>query len=45
MNLPLYRVIQNERSIFWQVLVYVILRKNVHVNMYLIVNDYRDRAV
>ena len=40
-----YRVIQEEISIFWEVIVSVIVRKKVHVNMCLILNVYRDRAV
>ena len=33
----LYRVIQEERLIFWEVIVSVIVRKKVHINMRLIV--------
>ena len=40
-----YRVIQDERSIFWQVIVSVTVRKKVHINMCLILIGYRDRAI
>jgi hypothetical protein len=30
---------------FWEVIVSVIVRKNVHMNMCLILNGYRDRDV
>jgi hypothetical protein len=39
-----YRVIQEEKSIFWEVIVSVIVREN-QMNMYLIVNGCRDGAV
>jgi hypothetical protein len=38
-------LIQRERSLFWEMIISFIVRKNVHMNMYLILNDYRDRAV
>jgi hypothetical protein len=41
----IYRMIQEERSIFWEMIALVIVRKNVHVNMCLILNGYQDRAV
>ena len=41
----IYRVIQEERSIFWEVIVSVIVRKKVDMNMCVILNGYRDRAV
>jgi len=41
----IYRVIQGERSMFWEVIVSVTVRKKFHVNMCLILNGYRDRAV
>ena len=40
------RVIQEERSMYWVVLLSVIVRKKeVHMDMCLILNDYRERAV
>jgi hypothetical protein len=30
---------------FWELITLVIVRKEVHMNMFLIVNGYRDRAV
>jgi hypothetical protein len=41
---PVYRVMQEERSILWEVTVSVIVSKNVHMNMLLILNGYRDTA-
>ena len=41
----IYRVSQEERSIFWEVIVLVILSKNVYMNMCPIPNGYRDRAI
>jgi hypothetical protein len=38
-----YMVIQEERSIFWEVIVWVISRETVHMNMCLI-TGYRDKA-
>ena len=40
----IYRVSQEERSIFWEVKVSVILSKNVYMNMYPVLNGFRDRA-
>jgi hypothetical protein len=40
-----YRVIQWEVSVFWKVIISVIVSKKVHVNMGLIVNGYRDTCV
>ena len=40
-----YRVIQKERSIFWQVIVSVIVKKKVHMIMCLVLNCYSDGAV
>ena len=34
----IHRVIQKKRSIFWRVIVSVIVREKVHVNMWLILN-------
>jgi len=34
-----YRVIQEETSILWEVIVLVIVRENVHVDMGVILND------
>jgi len=41
----LYRVSQEERSIFWEVIVSAILSKNVFMNMCPIPNGFRDRAI
>jgi hypothetical protein len=41
----LYRVSQEERSIFWEIIVSVILRKKVYMNMCPIPNGFRDRAL
>jgi hypothetical protein len=40
-----YRVIQEEMSLFREVILSVIVRKQVDMNMCLIVSGYRDRAV
>jgi len=40
-----YRAIQEERSVFWMVIVLVLVRKKVHMNICLIVNGYRGRAM
>jgi hypothetical protein len=37
----LYRVSQEDRSIFWEVIVWDILRKNVYINISLIPNGFR----
>ena len=39
------QVSQEERSIFWKVIVSVILSKNVYMSMYPIPNGSRDRAI
>jgi hypothetical protein len=40
----IYRVIQEERSILWEVITWVIVRKKiVQMNMCIILNGYRDR--
>jgi hypothetical protein len=36
---------QEERSVFWEVTVSVILSKEVYMYMCLIPNDFRDRAI
>jgi len=41
----IYRVSQEERSIFWEVIVSLILSKNVHMNMCTIPNGFRDRDI
>ena len=41
----LYRVSQEESSIFWEVIVSAILSKNVYMNMCPIPNGFRDRAI
>jgi len=40
-----YRVSQEERSIFWGVIVSVILSKNIYMNMCPIPNGFWDRAI
>ena len=39
------QVSQEERSIFWEVIVLVILSKNIYMNMCPIPNGFRDRAI
>ena len=41
----IYRVSQEERSIFWEVIVSVILSKKPYMNMCPIPNVFRDRAI
>ena len=41
----LHGVIQEEMSIFWKVIISVIVRRNIHRNMCLILSGYRVRAV
>jgi len=41
----IYRVSQEERSIFWEVIVSVILSKKLCMNMCPIPNGFRDRAI
>ena len=36
----IYRVIQEESAILWEMIVYVILSKKVHMNMCLIFDSY-----
>ena len=38
-------MIQKERRIFWKAIVSIIMRKKSHLNMCLILDGYRDRAV
>ena len=38
----IYRVIQEESEILWEMIVCVILSKKVHMNMGPILNGYRD---
>lgn len=45
MYFSLYRLSQEERSVFWEVIVSVILSKKVYMYMYPIPNGFRDRAV
>ena len=44
-ELSIYRVSQEERSIFWKVIVSVILSKNIYMNMCPNPNGFRDRAI
>jgi hypothetical protein len=41
----LYRVSQEEMSVFWGIIVLVILRKKVRMNMCPIPNGFRERAI
>jgi len=41
----IYIVSQEERSIFWEVIVSVILSKILYMNMYPIPNGFQDRAI
>ena len=41
-SLKLYRVIQEESAILWEMIVCVILSKKVHMNVGPILNGYRD---
>jgi hypothetical protein len=41
----LYRVSQEERTIFWEVKVSAILSKKLYMNMCPIPNGFRDRAI
>ena len=40
-----YRVFQEKRSIFWEVIMWAIVRKKFPTKMCLIVNGYRDAAL
>ena len=44
-NSAIYRMSQEERSIFWEVIESVILSKNIYMNMCPIPNGFRDRAI
>jgi len=41
----IYRVFQEERSIFWELIISVILNTNVYMNMCPIPNGFRYRTV
>jgi hypothetical protein len=41
----IYRVSQEERTIFWEVIVSVILSNKLYMNMCPIPNGFRDRAI
>jgi hypothetical protein len=41
----IYRVTQEERTIFWEVIVSVILSKELYLNMCPIPNGFRDTAI
>ena len=43
--LGIYRLSQDEGSIFWEVIVSVILSKNIYMNMYTIPNGFRYRVI
>jgi hypothetical protein len=40
-----YRVSQEKRTIFWEVIVSVVLSKKLYMNMCPIPNGFRDRAI
>jgi len=40
-----YTVMEEERSMFWKVILTVTIREKVHMNMCLILNGYRNTAV
>jgi hypothetical protein len=40
-----YRMAQEERSIFWEVIVFVVLSKKVYMYMCSILNGFRHRAI
>ena len=44
-HIYMYRVSREERSIFWEVIVSVILSKKLYMNMCPIPNGFRDRAI
>jgi hypothetical protein len=44
-TLTLYRMSQEGKSIFWEVIVSAIVSKTVYTYMYLIPNGFRDRAI
>ena len=41
----LYRMMQEEWSIFWEFIASITVRKKIHMDMCLILNGYRDTAV
>jgi len=41
----LYRVIQEDRSVFWIVIISVIVRTKVHISMFIILNGYPGRTI
>jgi len=41
----MYRVIYEERSIFWEVILLDIVRNKVNMNMHINLNGYQNRAV
>jgi hypothetical protein len=43
-HVRLHRMIQEETSIFWEVIVSAIVGKKVHINMLLILNSYLDKV-
>jgi len=45
MSIHVYRVVQEDRSIFWKVKISAIVRKEVHMNMCLIMDGHGDTAV
>jgi hypothetical protein len=44
-RMRIYRVSQEERTIFWEVIVSVILGKKLYMNMCPIPNGFQDRAI
>jgi hypothetical protein len=43
-NTNIYRMIQGERSVVWEMIVSVIVRRTFHVNMCLVLHSYWDTA-
>jgi hypothetical protein len=44
-HVRIYRVSQEEKSIFWEVILSIILSKKLYMNICPIANDFRDRAI
>jgi len=45
LHCTVYRVIQEDRSVFWIVIISVIVRTKVNMNMCKILNGYPNRAI
>jgi hypothetical protein len=44
-DMTTYRVSQEGRSIFWEVIVLVIISNNAHIDVFLIPSVFRDRVI